>query len=160
MIYLQPLGSYLNLIETLAIELEKKFYSIVGNVKIMPLRELDKYCYNPFRKQYNSTCLLFKLEKRWITLGITEVDIYADNMNFVFGEAEILGSRALVSAYRLRGENFKERLLKECTHEIGHVLGLKHCSDKSCVMAFSNSVYDVDKKSDEFCEVCRRKIKG
>ncbi|MEM0332454.1 MAG: archemetzincin, partial [Archaeoglobaceae archaeon] len=97
MIYLQPLGSYPNLIETLALELEKKFYSIAGNVKIMPLRELDKYCYNPFRKQYNSTCLLFRLEKRWITLGITEVDIYADNMNFVFGEAEIFGSRALVS---------------------------------------------------------------
>ncbi|HIC98260.1 MAG TPA: matrixin family metalloprotease, partial [Pyrodictiaceae archaeon] len=39
-------------------------------------------------------------------------------------------------------ELFKLRALKEAMHEIGHVLGLLHCTDKRCVMHFSNSIID------------------
>lgn len=39
-------------------------------------------------------------------------------------------------------------------HEIGHSLGLVHCSDLTCVMAVSNDEYD----SGTFCNLCSAKI--
>ncbi len=158
MIHILHYGIDSKLLEFLASTLEEKFYRVAGGVEISGEFRVPEECYNPLRGQFNSTCILFRLERRWITLAVVDFDIYADNLNFVFGEAELNGSRAIVSIYRLRGSRLKERLVKEATHEIGHVLGLKHCGNRRCVMSFSNSVLDVDAKSDEFCEVCRRKL--
>ncbi|RMD53346.1 MAG: archemetzincin, partial [Nitrospirae bacterium] len=96
------------------------------------------------------------------------VDLYADGLNFVFGEADILRGVAIISLTRLhqsfyglpedRGL-FIERALKEAVHELGHLYGLRHCPDPHCVMHFSNSLLDTDKKSYKFCAICRRKLK-
>jgi archaemetzincin len=40
-------------------------------------------------------------------------------------------------------------------HELGHVFGLEHCPDPECVMHFSNSLLDTDRKSTSFCSQCR-----
>lgn len=159
MIYLQPIGDIdEELLTKLSKELEKKFSKITGGVVILKKVEPPQQCYNPQRDQFNSTCILMLMRPRWITLGIIDRDIYADGMNFVFGEAELNGSRAIVSLYRLKGPKLFERLVKEATHEIGHVLGLKHCKNRYCVMSFSNSIYEVDLKTSEFCETCRNKL--
>ncbi len=160
MIRILPLGEVnREYLEFLKVKLRPKFGEEVGILKGI---ELPPYCYNPFRKQYNSTCILRRLEPVWLTLAVTEVDLYADNLNFVFGEAELGGSRAIVSTYRLKfnadESKVKERLVKEAVHELGHVYGLRHCSNKECVMSFSNSVFDVDFKSEDFCEDCRRRL--
>lgn len=99
-------------------------------------------------------------------LGIVDVDIAVKGLNFVFGLSEIGGRNCLISLYRLRSAGgwpradvlFEERTLKEATHELGHSLGLEHCSDRKCVMSFSNSIEEVDRKGREFCRECTRRL--
>lgn len=93
-------------------------------------------------------------------LGVVDVDVFASGLNFVFGEAYTPGEAALISLLRLKpsfyGETggfdvFAGRVLKEAVHELGHTLGLSHCLKETCVMHFSNSVSDTDKKESLFC---------
>jgi archaemetzincin len=51
---------------------------------------------------------------------------------------------------------FLERIKKEATHELGHLFYLGHCRNPNCVMYFSNSILDTDKKSKFFCEKCQK----
>ncbi len=97
-------------------------------------------------------------------LGVADVDIFAPGLNFVFGEADINGRKALISLQRLRQEFyglpknesvFQERVLKEAVHELGHTYGLKHCPNPACVTHFSNSLHDTDVKSWNFCPACK-----
>jgi len=125
--------------------------------------------YNDKRGQYHSTKIL-----RWLStllrkgdmkrlLGVTDVDLYVPSLNFVFGEAESAGDVAVISTFRLdpklhSQENpslFFQRVVKEAVHELGHTFGLGHCADLSCVMFFSNSIYDTDRKNETFCDRCR-----
>ena len=155
-IFIQMIG---DLEEDLIFALEEGLSeSFNARISILAPIPPDISCFNPLRNQFNSTCLLRKLKPVKVTLGIIDRDIYADKMNFVFGEAELNGCRAIVSIYRLRSINSRvteERLIKEAVHEIGHVLGLKHCRNH-CVMRFSNSVREVDMKPVEFCAECKK----
>ncbi|MCW1296529.1 MAG: peptidase [Candidatus Parvarchaeota archaeon] len=135
-----------------AINREYPFLRITGvrSVKL-PLES-----YNASRKQYNATLILSKLEKMKKTdylLIVTSSDLYAGDMNFIFGEA-IFYSCAVLSIARLKTFAL---IQKEAVHEVGHVLGLQHCK-LPCVMTFSNSIYDASKKSGSLCEKCRKKL--
>uniref|UniRef100_A0A7J2TKT3 Archemetzincin n=1 Tax=Archaeoglobus fulgidus TaxID=2234 RepID=A0A7J2TKT3_ARCFL len=157
---LQPLGDLdSDLLTWLARELEKKFGR---KVLIAEKIEIPRNCFNRRRNQYNSTCILMSFKVKDITLFITAEDIYAEGMNFVFGEAEINGKKAIVSLNRLRSsdsELFRQRALKESVHELGHVFGLLHCRNKGCVMNFSSNVLEVDKKTADFCEKCLKELR-
>jgi len=96
-------------------------------------------------------------------LGVIDADMYIQGLNFVFGEAIFPGKAALISLWRLKPEFYKspsnfevfaERSVKEAVHEVGHTLGLRHCPRSSCVMHFSNSIFDTDKKQAVFCDEC------
>lgn len=85
-------------------------------------------------------------------------------LNFVFGLADRATARAIIALPRLRQSFyglpddialFRERAIKEAVHELGHTFGLGHCRDRRCVMAFSNSLADTDRKGQEFCERCQ-----
>jgi len=125
--------------------------------------------YNSVRGQYFSSRILAKLPQCLKksgadrVLGVTEVDLFVSQLNFVFGEAECPGKSALISLFRLRpefygqpsnDELFVERCVKEAVHEIGHTLGLVHCTNPACIMFFSNSILDTDRKNCAFCEKC------
>jgi len=149
--------------------LKTSLRKIFGSVKELSKLEIPKLAYDFLKRQYNASFLLENLPffKDGITLGVTSVDIYVDNLNFIFGLAEIKGKRALISTYRLDptfyGETFNKdlyylRIIKEALHEIGHVLGLPHCENKTCVMSFSNSIFEVDRKSSFYCENCLKKL--
>jgi Predicted Zn-dependent proteases len=92
------------------------------------------------------------------TVYVLDCDGYYPGFNFLFGLAQPALRTAVVFTARLRGPLFAERLAKEITHEAGHLYGLGHCSDARCVMYFSNTLLETDRKSVYFCEKCRRKL--
>ena len=127
-----------------------------------------EFAYNPVRGQYHSTEILKRLlqdphAESWRILGVTDVDLYIPILTFVFGEAQLGDTGALVSTHRLRPEFYgmprdpelvEARLLKEALHELGHTFGLQHCPDYLCVMSASHSVERIDLKQADFCVAC------
>ncbi|MCU7788711.1 archaemetzincin family Zn-dependent metalloprotease [Pyrobaculum sp. 3827-6] len=92
------------------------------------------------------------------TVYVVDCDGYYPGLNFVFGLAAPALKTAVVFTARLRGPRFEERLVKEITHEAGHLYGLGHCQNPRCVMHFSNSLLDTDYKLPYFCDTCRRRL--
>lgn len=129
--------------------------------------------YNPGRKQYNSTKVLQALEglkrsRNGFLLGIIDEDLYVPELNFVFGQADMLARTAVIALPRLRPEFygfepdrelFLLRAVKEAIHELGHTSRLDHCPNVRCVMHFSNSLEDTDVKQPYFCTRCMSILK-
>lgn len=131
----------------------------------MPQNAFDKK-----RSQYNSNiilnevgCYAAKRQDFNRVLGVVDADIYASGLNYVFGEACTPGKTALISLWRLKPEFYKDkantplymlRVQKEVVHELGHTLGVKHCPRSMCVMHFSNSIFDTDRKQTLLCDEC------
>ncbi|MFN2443316.1 MAG: archaemetzincin family Zn-dependent metalloprotease [Thermoanaerobaculia bacterium] len=120
------------------------------------------------RQQHHSTELLRHLLARTSgearpVIGLTPVDLYIPILKYVFGEAELGGRGAVVGYRRLREEFYglpddpaalARRVGCEVIHELGHVVGLHHCENYSCVMASAHSVERIDLKSNRFCGHC------
>jgi archaemetzincin len=51
------------------------------------------------------------------------------------------------------------RAVTEAVHELGHVWGLGHCTRRDCVMWFSNTLAETDRKGSTFCERCARQLR-
>jgi len=130
-----------------------------------------QYAFNKKRNQYFSSPILHALQEQKgymaseRVLGVVDHDLYVPELNFVFGEA----SRrvAVISITRLRQEFyglpqdsslFYKRVLTEAVHELGHTYGLGHCRNPRCVMFFSNSLTDTDRKGWEFCTRCKNRL--
>jgi archaemetzincin len=170
-ILLIPVGEVdRKVIEVLQNELSKVFNKPVMIGKGIP--EPDD-AFSKKRNQYLSTAILNTImeQKEYASygkiLGIVDHDLYVPELNFVFGEA---GRRAaVISLTRLRQEFynlprdqglFHKRVLTEAVHELGHTHGLGHCKNLRCVMFFSNSLVDTDRKGPEFCPDCKKQLES
>ncbi len=136
-----------------------------------PLDSPD-FAYDGGRKQYFSSGILLKLREveRGLgdrVLGVVDFDLYVPSLNFVFGEADLESRVAIISLCRLKQEfyglpedidRFRERVLKEGVHELGHTYGLGHCYNPLCVMHFSNSLLDTDIKKASLCPQCEKRF--
>jgi len=156
-------------IQILKDDLNKVFSKQVWVGKRMPE---PHYAFNKKRDQYLSPMILNALmkEKEYTPfekiLGIVDHDLYVPELNFVFGEAS--QRVAVISLTRLRQEFynlprdqslFHKRALIEAVHELGHTYGLGHCGNPRCVMFFSNSLIDTDRKGSEFCLKCKSNLR-
>ncbi len=159
-----------NVTDRLKGDLSKVFNKQVSVGKEMPE---PGYAFDQKRKQYFSTAILNAIMRQTEyapyekILGIVDHDLFVPELNFVFGEAS---SRAAVISitrlrqtfYRLPEDQglFHRRVLTEAVHELGHTYGLGHCGNPRCVMFFSNSLSDTDRKGPEFCPRCRKNLQS
>jgi archaemetzincin len=130
---------------------------------------LPARAYDAGRDQYQGDTLLAALRtlsaaRAGRVLGLVDADCYARRLHSISGQATLGGLEALVALPRLRPSFhglpdqphlFRECLLKEATHELGHTWALRHCSDPQCVMHFSNSLHNTDVRGAAFCQRCR-----
>ena len=145
------------------------------NVKITPPLVDIHEAIDARRGQHHSTRIIAILESDSILtefdkiLGVTSVDLYnpsprVDGKGFVFGEARFPGRCGIVSTFRLSAltqssEIVDSRVKKEVLHELGHMVGLGHCTSPGCVMYPSADVGDTDAKTDDYCDECNRILK-
>ena len=151
-------------------ELPERFGPRVRVGESVPLRSA---WYDEARGQVQADAILDALVSRrrddlWL-LGIVDADIFVPGLSFIFGQATVGGCCALISLARLRGafhgeeedpERFHRRVLIEAVHELGHVAGLAHCPDAECVMHFSETIEDTDRKGPDFCARCTARPAG
>src|SRR5262245_21136670 len=132
-----------------------------------PRLALPASSWNESRRQYLSTKLLDALASakrpEWERLlGIADVDLYVPDLNFVFGEADSRRGVAVFSLARLRAGAdealFLRRGATEAIHELGHTYGLSHCDKPTCVMWFSNTLAESDRKRTKFCPEHAREL--
>ena len=153
--------------------IQENLDTVFANTKttlITETLEIPEKAYSKARWQYRSDIVL-SLIHNFVeaqdsfdrALGIVDVDLFTPRLNFVFGQAEYNGKATVISLWRLRPEFYGqtqdsrvlvERSTKEAVHELGHTLGLKHCSNPFCVMYFSNSIFETDRKQSLFCSRC------
>jgi archaemetzincin len=170
-IYLQPFISIdKNFLEKIGTKLQEIFKH---PYKILKSKELPINAFFRRRRQWHSTTVLELAINKDIPkdseriLGIVDADLYVENLNFVFGEADPKNRSAIISIFRLRPEYymlpkddklFHQRVIKESIHELGHTYGLPHCENNKCIMFFSNTLADTDSKGPGFCSKCREKL--
>ncbi len=137
--------------------------------KIADVRLDPQFAFHRERQQFHSSEILQEMQNyaangAWRVLGITRLDLYIPILTFVFGEAQMGGPCAVVSAHRLAQEFYGlppdpgllfQRLVKEAVHEVGHTFDLTHCDDYSCAMAPSHAVEWIDLKEATLCPNCQ-----
>lgn len=163
-IIISPIGDITSeLLEPLGRNVGRMFNLATETVVL--LKNLE-FALDSGRNQYHSTPILSELADRAPSravkiLGITRVDLFIPILTHVYGEAQLGGRACIVSTYRLNPEpspsalTFKDRLIKESVHELGHTFKLRHCPDRTCSMHYCRSIEDVDHKSNRFCRHCR-----
>lgn len=126
------------------------------------------------RKQVDAQALLDSIQAYKRLQQITEPvllvvhqDLFRNGNSFVFGLARESVGAGVVSTSRLANEyygrqgsddDFIERIAKEGAHEIGHLLGLPHCSDQECVMFKPDTLDELDRKKKVLCPSCREQM--
>jgi len=142
--------------------------------RVLAARLDPEFALHEERQQYHSSQILqrmqsFVSEESWRVLGVAAVDLYIPILTFVFGEAQMGGPTAVMSAHRLRQEFYglpsdrellRQRMAKEAVHELGHTLTLTHCDDYHCAMAPSHAVEWIDLKESALCGACRTSVEA
>jgi len=169
-IYIKSIGETdKDMIQYLQQELAGIFRRTVSILDPLPI---PPQSYDAARQQYLSTELLKALlantnapvcvpnigtgrDEPSKVLGVTEVDLFIPIFTYVFGEAQLNGTAALISLHRLKPDYYEDwsengfavnnpaqphgpehnryrlRALKEAVHELGHTFGLVHCTHEA-----------------------------
>ncbi len=170
-VYIQPLGVVKQKNIDIIVSSVKSFYgcAVVVNKPVALTNDLLAES----RTRYEAGKILKKFNSNNNLLIITEKDIAHHNTERnapewgIFGLGYRPGNTCVVSTFRLNSRNptnsqhlFSERLAKVCLHEIGHNLGLDHCSSGAdCLMNDARGlIKTVDNEKKVLCSSCRKKL--
>lgn len=167
-IYIQPLGQVnIGIVNNIKITIEKFYgYKCIIN----PVKDFSKDILAESKVRYDASKILKKFNSQENKLIITEKDIATRKGNIsewgIFGLGNMPGSTCVISTFRLKKHatiaKFYERISKVCIHEIGHNLGIPHCTfDPTCLMNDAGgTIQQVDREKLFICKSCLNKIKG
>ena len=166
-IYIQPLGKVNADYTAFLKQSVATFYGYDCVVK--PNIPLTRDLLAASQTRYEASKILAKFNSDKNLLLITTVDIaYRKSAEMpeygIFGLGFRPGNTCVVSTFRLQHKvtqaQFLERLKKVALHEIGHNLGLPHCTNHpECMMHDANgTIKQVDKEKVWFCEQCRKQL--
>ncbi len=165
-----PVGHVdLAVLERIRPAVEETFHRPTTVHKNLPV---PKYAFNPTRAQYHAAAILKRVETlrapSWDSaLGVVDVDLFVPEVPFIFGDADRSTRAAIISLTRLRPESgtteskrelLHKRLVAETIHQIGLIRGLAQCPNNRCVMFYSATIQDTDKKGNSFCANCRKRL--
>jgi archaemetzincin len=148
--------------------------SIIGIPVTVSENHVRMMGYVDGRKQIDARVLLDSIQaykhrhkmKEPLLLVVNQ-DLFKNGNSFVFGLARQSVGAAVVSTARLSNEYYGrdgndddliDRITKEGAHEVGHLLGLEHCSDHECIMFKPDTLDELDRKKKKLCTLCREHL--
>jgi archaemetzincin len=168
---IQPLGNELPY-EDMALVQQALvgFYNV--QIRVLPRVDLPEEAYYEPRQRYRAEKLLPFLLKKLPSdgdriLGLTGVDISTDKGSIkdwgILGLANLGGKECVISAFRCRGRAQEGAhapilLAKVAVHEVGHTLGLDHCTTSGCLMEDAGGLARTCDREFDICTQCRSKL--
>ena len=139
---------------------------------LMPAVPVPAPAYRADRVQHDADALLELLFDKLAldvarVIGVTEVDLFAEGRNFVFGYAHMRDRVAVFSTRRLKDSfwgrpanplAYRQRIDKALIHELGHTFHAAHCSEPRCVMRQVEHLWQLDELAVELCASCDARI--
>ena len=166
MIFIQPLGDVNPAIVNVVKSSVESFFGFGCTVK--PRVEFTPDILAGSKTRYEAGKVLDKYHSNNYVLVLTKKDIACKNGNIsewgIFGYGEVDGTTCVVSTFRLKLKVteavFLDRLQKVALHEIGHNLGLGHCTnDPHCLMNDAKgTAKQVENEKIWFCDKCRKQV--
>jgi archaemetzincin len=141
---------------------------LAAPVEMLPEMAIPEEAFQRHRGQYDAGLVLkylagFSFPHHSRVLAVTDVDLCTPILTFVFGEAELGLTLAIVSDFRLKHREegimaaegvYYERLAKIALHEIAHTFSLYHCETSKCLMQYSRGLRHLDELDIFLCERC------
>ena len=165
---IQPLGTELpNEDMALVKQALVGFYDV--QIRVLPRVDLPKQAYYEPRRRYRAEKILpFLLEKLPSDgdriLGLTGVDISTNKGSIkdwgILGLANLGGKECIISAFRCQKQSLQRTparilLAKVAVHEVGHTLGLDHCTTRGCLMEDAGGLVRTCDREYDICMRCR-----
>jgi archaemetzincin len=154
----------------LQLPVARKISALLGVLTIVSENHVRMMGYVTEKQQIDAQALLDSIQTYKHRHGIEEPvllvvhqDLFKNGSRFVFGLARETVGVAVVSTARLVNEFYGlsgsdddliDRIMKEGAHEIGHLMGLGHCSNRECVMFKPDTLDELDRKKKQLCSTC------
>ena len=143
-------------------------------VRMLPRVDLPEQAYYEPRRRYRAEKILpFLLEKLPSDgdriLGLTGADISTDKGSIkdwgILGLANLGGRECVISAFRCygrAGEGIHARILlaKVAVHEVGHTMGLDHCTTSGCLMEDAGGLARTCDREYDLCARCQSMLRA